>query len=43
MLICIETPYEELGFAGLQVEATLNITSHGVDSLMSAGTELKNF
>ncbi|MBP7566339.1 MAG: aminopeptidase P family protein [Burkholderiaceae bacterium] len=40
MVICIETPYYELGFAGLQVEDTLHITADGVESLMSTGTEL---
>ena len=40
MVICIETPYYELGFAGLQVEDTLHVTPDGVESLMSTVTEL---
>jgi Xaa-Pro dipeptidase len=41
MVICVETPYYEMGFAGLQVEDTLVITKHGVDSFMLTGTELR--
>jgi Xaa-Pro dipeptidase len=41
MVICVETPYYEMGFAGLQVENTLHITANGVETLMSTGTELK--
>ncbi len=41
MVICIETPYYELGFAGLQVEDTLCVTADGVDSFMTTGTELR--
>jgi len=41
MVICVETPYYEMGFAGLQVENTLHITEHGVESLMSTSTALK--
>jgi Xaa-Pro aminopeptidase len=41
MVICVETPYYEIGFAGLQVEDTLVITKDGVDSFMLSGTELQ--
>jgi Xaa-Pro aminopeptidase len=41
MVICVETPYYELGFAGLQVEDTFHVTADGVESLMSTGTELR--
>jgi Xaa-Pro dipeptidase len=41
MVICVETPYYEMGFAGLQVEDTLHITENGIESLMSTGTELR--
>lgn len=41
MVICVETPYYEMGFAGLQVEDTLVVTKDGVDSFMVSGTELR--
>jgi Xaa-Pro dipeptidase len=41
MVICVETPYYELGFAGLQVEDMLRVTSHGAESLMSLPTGLR--
>lgn len=41
MVICVETPYYEMGFAGLQVEDTLVVTRDGVDSFMLSGTELR--
>lgn len=41
MVICVETPYYEMGFAGLQVEDTLVVTRHGVESFMLSGTALK--
>jgi Xaa-Pro aminopeptidase len=41
MVICVETPYYEMGFGGLQVEDTLVVTKDGVDSFMLSGTELK--
>jgi Xaa-Pro aminopeptidase len=41
MVICVETPYYEMGFAGLQVEDTLVVTKDGVDSFMISGTELR--
>jgi Xaa-Pro aminopeptidase len=41
MCLCVETPYYELGFAGLQVEDTLRVTRDGVESLMSTGSELR--
>jgi Xaa-Pro dipeptidase len=40
MVICVETPYYEMGFAGLQVEDTLVVTKDGVDSFMLSSTEL---
>lgn len=41
MVLCVETPYYELGFAGLQVEDTVLVTPAGVQSLMSTGSELR--
>jgi Xaa-Pro dipeptidase len=41
MVICVETPYYEMGFAGLQVEDTLVVTRDGVESFMLSGTELQ--
>jgi Xaa-Pro dipeptidase len=41
MVICVETPYYEMGFAGLQVEDTMAVTRNGVDSFMLSSTELK--
>jgi Xaa-Pro dipeptidase len=41
MVICVETPYYEMGFGGLQVEDTLVVTSGGVDSFMLSGTALR--
>jgi Xaa-Pro dipeptidase len=41
MVICVETPYYEMGFAGLQVEDTLVVTRDGVHSFMVSGTELR--
>lgn len=41
MVICVETPYYEMGFAGLQVEDTLVITKDGVESFMLSSTELQ--
>ena len=41
MCICVETPYYEMGFAGLQVEDMLHVTADGVESLMSTSSELR--
>jgi Xaa-Pro aminopeptidase len=41
MVICVETPYYELGFAGLQVEDMLRVTKEGAESLMSLPTGLR--
>ena len=41
MVICVETPYYEMGFAGLQVEDTMVVTKDGVDSFMLSSTELR--
>ena len=41
MVVCVETPYYELGFAGLQVEDMLRVTSDGVESLMTLPTALR--
>jgi Xaa-Pro dipeptidase len=41
MVICVETPYYEMGFAGLQVEDTLVVTKDGVESFMLSDTALK--
>ena len=41
MVVCIETPYYELGFAGLQVEDMVRVTKDGAESLMSLPTSLR--
>ncbi|MGE0874292.1 MAG: M24 family metallopeptidase [Burkholderiales bacterium] len=41
MVISCETPYYEMGFAGLQVEDMLHITKHGVETLMTTSSELR--
>ena len=41
MVICLETPYYELGFGGLQVEDMIRVTADGFESLMSTGSELR--
>lgn len=41
MVICCETPYYEMGFAGLQVEDMLHVTKDGVETLMSTSSELR--
>jgi Xaa-Pro aminopeptidase len=41
MVVCIETPYYELGFAGLQVEDMVHITKDGAQSLMTLDTALR--
>lgn len=41
MVVCIETPYYELGFAGLQVEDMVRVTKDGAESLMTLPTALR--
>ncbi len=41
MVICVETPYYELGFAGLQVEDMIRVTRNGAESLMTLPTALR--
>ena len=41
MVVCLETPYYELGFGGLQVEDMIRVTADGSKSLMSTGSELR--
>jgi Xaa-Pro aminopeptidase len=41
MVVCIETPYYELGFAGLQVEDMVRVTRDGAESLMTLPTALR--
>jgi Xaa-Pro aminopeptidase len=41
MVVCIETPYYELGFAGLQVEDMVRVTRDGAESLMRLPTGLR--
>jgi Xaa-Pro aminopeptidase len=41
MVVCLETPYYELGFGGLQVEDMVRVTADGSESLMSTGSELR--
>jgi Xaa-Pro dipeptidase len=41
MVVCVETPYYELGFAGLQVEDMIRVTKDGAESLMTLPTGLR--
>ncbi|MHA6688472.1 M24 family metallopeptidase [Mesorhizobium sp. A556] len=41
MVVCVETPYYELGFAGLQVEDMLVVTADGAETLMSTDGALR--
>src|SRR5262249_17553010 len=41
MVVCVETPYYELGIAGFQVEDMVRVTKDGAESLMSLKTELR--
>lgn len=41
MVVCVETPYYELGFGGLQVEDMIHVTERGGDSLMTMDTSLR--
>ena len=41
MVLCIETPYYELGFGGLQVENMVVVRRDGVQSLMATSGELR--
>ena len=41
MVVCVETPYYELGFAGLQVEDMVRVTKNGAESLMTLNTALR--
>jgi Xaa-Pro aminopeptidase len=41
MVICVETPYYELGFAGLQVEDMILINADGAESLMASDGRLR--
>lgn len=40
MVVCVETPYYEIGFGGLQVEDTLVVTKDGIESFMTTSTDL---
>jgi Xaa-Pro dipeptidase len=40
MVICLETPYYELGWGGIQVEDTLLVTAHGADRFTTCPPEL---
>jgi len=40
MVMCIETPYYEVGCFGVQVEDTVVVTATGVQTLMTTGREL---
>jgi Xaa-Pro aminopeptidase len=41
MVVCVETPYYELGFAGVQVEDMVRVTRDGAESLMNLNTSLR--
>ena len=41
MVVCVETPYYELGFAGLQVEDMILVTRGGAESLMASREGLR--
>ncbi|MBO6636875.1 MAG: aminopeptidase P family protein [Roseitalea sp.] len=40
MVLCVETPYYEVGFGGLQVEDMVVVREHGVQSLMRTSGKL---
>ncbi|MDD4569214.1 MAG: M24 family metallopeptidase, partial [Tepidanaerobacteraceae bacterium] len=40
MVLCIETPYYELGWAGIQIEDTIVVTDKGYRSLSKSSREL---
>jgi Xaa-Pro aminopeptidase len=41
MVICVETPYYEMGYAGLQVEDTMVVTRDGIDTFMLTDAKLR--
>jgi Xaa-Pro aminopeptidase len=41
MVLCVETPYYELGWAGLQLENTVVVRAHGAEPLVSLDNELR--
>jgi Xaa-Pro aminopeptidase len=41
MVLCVETPYYELGFAGLQLENTVAVRAGGAEPLTVLGNELR--
>jgi Xaa-Pro aminopeptidase len=41
MVLCVETPYYELGFAGLQLENTVVVGAGGAERLTTLGDELR--
>ncbi|HEU5017564.1 MAG TPA: Xaa-Pro peptidase family protein [Pseudolabrys sp.] len=41
MVVCVETPYYELGLGGLQVEDMILVTKNGAESLMTLNTALR--
>lgn len=40
MVVCVETPYYEVGWCGLQVEDMIVVTADGIDSMMSTDGRL---
>ena len=41
MVVCVETPYYELGWAGLQLENTMVVRANGAELLTTLGNELR--
>lgn len=41
MVLCVETPFYELGFGGIQVEDMVRVTADGVETLMSMDSHLR--
>lgn len=41
MVLCVETPYYEMGFGGFQVEDTLVVTADGVQSFMLSDSAIR--
>jgi Xaa-Pro dipeptidase len=41
MVVCVETPYYELGFGGVQVEDMIRVTKTGAESLMTLRSGLR--
>ena len=41
MVLCVETPYYQLGWGGLQVEDTVVVRQNGAETLMKGSSALR--